>query len=155
MRFTSSTAAALFLLFSLSSTALAQSELEARDGRDDGRHRKDDDCIPFFFDNVCVKGRCQQLRKCELGFSLDPIRLCCVHDRYRRGGDGYGDDGYGRGGKDDGYGRGGKGGGYGGDKDKHGKGKDGHNDGGKDHGKDKDHDKGDRDHDHGKGGYGY
>ncbi|KAJ7325525.1 hypothetical protein DFH08DRAFT_968750 [Mycena albidolilacea] len=63
-------------------------------------------CFPFIFDKSCVRGRCNgNSHKCELGFSIDPIRLCCVHQGYGNGGYGNGNGGYGGG-------HGGHGGGY-------------------------------------------
>ncbi|KAJ7748563.1 hypothetical protein B0H16DRAFT_1848513 [Mycena metata] len=130
MRLTSTTAALLCLFFSLSPTALGNSEIEVRGGKDDGHGKHNSPCFPFILDNNdCVRGRCKDSHKCELGFSLDPIRLCCVKERYRRGDDGYGDGkgdgGYGQGGD---KGKGGKGdGGYGGGK---GDGNGNHNGGG-------------------------
>ncbi|KAJ6542847.1 hypothetical protein B0H19DRAFT_1239094 [Mycena capillaripes] len=147
MRFTSSSLAALCLFFSLSSAVLGQSELEARgkDDKDDygkGGDKDDHDkhkspCFPFIIEKACVRGRCNDSHKCELGFSIDPIRLCCVHQSYRRGEDDYGHD-------------------NGKDKDQDKKcpkgGKNGHD--GKGEG-DKGHQgKGDKGHQGGKGGYG-
>ncbi|KAJ6507503.1 hypothetical protein DFH09DRAFT_1375030 [Mycena vulgaris] len=166
MRFTSSTAAALCFFISLSSAVLGQVELEARDGGKDDHHRNAP-CFPFIFDKGCVRGRCPH--KCDVGFSIDPLRLCCVRQHHRRGDDRYGghDGGYGggKGGDKNDHGHdGGYGGGKGSDKNNHGHdgGHDGGYRGGKDHdggyGGGNDHGKGGgyggKNHGRGDGGYG-
>ncbi|KAJ7325532.1 hypothetical protein DFH08DRAFT_968757 [Mycena albidolilacea] len=105
MRFTSPALAALCLFFSLSSAAvLGESELEARGGDggnygNGGNHGNkggnyNSPCFPFIFEKSCVRGRCNgNSQKCELGFSIDPIRLCCVRQGYGNGGDGGGHGG--------------------------------------------------------------
>ncbi|KAJ7019703.1 hypothetical protein C8F04DRAFT_328926 [Mycena alexandri] len=94
MRLTFTTVAVLYIFFSLSPTALGNSEIEVRGGKGDGHAKDNSPCFPFIFENNdCVRGRCKDSQKCELGFSLDPIRLCCVRQRYRRGDDEYGNNG--------------------------------------------------------------
>ncbi|KAJ6476383.1 hypothetical protein C8R45DRAFT_934963 [Mycena sanguinolenta] len=89
MRFNPSTLAALCVFFSLSSAVvgISDSEIQARDGGKDDRdgHDNRSPCFPFILEAGCIKGRCSKSHQCELGFSLDPIRLCCVRrNNYRR-----------------------------------------------------------------------